>query len=222
MDLKKAISDSKPIALPFVVGLSIYSLIGLGIFLALGKEGSHLFLNSYHTPILDAFFKYLTHFGHGFIPILGFHLLLFVRYSWALGLGLSSLTMGIVVQTLKRGVFAADSRPGKFFQESILPHIDGVDLMMNHSFPSGHSATGLCIAFMLAVFVRKTWFTYLMVLVGLLTAFSRVYISQHFVQDTVVGGWIGFVFAFLGYIFIIHYADENSSSKLNKKFWPTN
>ena len=219
MDIKNAISDSKPFALPFLVGLSVYSLVGMGIFVGLGKEETHTFLNAYHTRVLDQFFRYLTHLGHGFVPIIAFLIFLFVRYSWALGLGLSSLVMGVVVQTLKRGVFGADNRPGKFFKDGILPHVEGVELMMHHSFPSGHSATGMCLAFMLAVFVKKRWFTYLMVVVGLLTAFSRVYISQHFIQDTVVGAWIGFIMAFLGYIFIIHYAEKNSDSKLNKRFW---
>jgi membrane-associated phospholipid phosphatase len=221
MEIKNAISDSKPIALPFLVGLSIYSLVGMGLFFTLGNEETHTFLNSNHTPLLNQFFRYLTHFGHGFIPIITFLFLLFVRYSWAVGLGLSSLVMGVVVQSLKRNVFAEYHRPAKIFQEGVLPHIEGVELMIHHSFPSGHSATGLCLVFMLAVFMKKRWFTYLMVVLGLLTAFSRVYISQHFIQDTVVGGWIGFIMAFLGYIFIIHYAEMNPNSKLNGRFWST-
>ena len=221
MDLKKNISDAKPIALPFLVGLSVYSLFGMGMYISFGKAETHIALNAYHNIVLDQFFKNLTHFGHGLIPILAFLVLLFVRYSWALGLGVSSLLMGFIVQGLKRGVFSGDPRPGKFFNEGILPHIEGVKLMMSHSFPSGHSATGLCIAFMLAVFVKKKWFTNLMVVVGLLTAFSRVYISQHFIQDTVVGAWIGFGLAFLGYVFIIHHAESNPSSKLNRRLWPS-
>lgn len=221
MQLTQAIKDSKTIALPFAVGLFIYTIVGLTIFFLLGKEETHKFLNSYHTPYLDAAFKYLTHLGHGLVPIIAVVLLLLVRYSWALALGLSSLVMGIVVQGLKRSVFAGDHRPAMFFQDGGLPTIEGVELMLHHSFPSGHSATALCIFLMLAFFVKQKWATYLLVVLALLTAFSRVYISQHFIQDTIVGGWIGFTMAYLGYIFIIHYAETTTNSKLNKRFWPS-
>jgi len=221
MQLKKAVKDSKSIALPFAVGLFIYSAVGLGLFLSLGKEETHQFLNSYHTAYLDIAFKYLTHVGHGFIPIIAFVLLLLVRYSWALGIGVSSLFMGIIVQTLKRSVFAGDHRPAMFFQDGGLPSIDGIQLMLHHSFPSGHSATALCMFLMFAFFVKQKWATYLFMVLALLTAFSRVYISQHFIQDTIVGGWIGFIMAYLGYLFIVHYAETNPESKLNKRLWPS-
>ncbi len=220
MHLKKAIKDSSSIVLPFAVGLFIYSLLGLIIFIWLGKEETHQFLNSYHTAYLDISFKYLTHLGHGFVPVITFLLLILVRYSWALGLGASSLLMGVIVQTLKRSVFAGDHRPAMFFQEGGLPTINGIDLMLHHSFPSGHAATALCVCLMLAFFAKQKWVTYLLIVLALLTAFSRVYISQHFIQDTIAGGWIGFIAAYLGYLFIVHYTEINPNSKLNKRLWP--
>lgn len=221
MDLKQAIKDSKDVALPFVVGLSIYSVVALGLFAAMGKEETHSFINSYHTPYLDLAFKYVTHLGHGLVPVGVFVLLLLVRYSWALALGLSSAIMGIVVQTLKRSVFAGDHRPAMFFTDTTLPSIDGIVLMTHHSFPSGHSATALCIFAMLAFFIKEKWASYLMMVIGILVAFSRVYISQHFIQDTVAGAWIGFGMAFCGYVFIMHKAEANPNSKLNKRLWPS-
>lgn len=221
MNIRKAIADSLPVTLPFVVALSVYSFLGACAFFYFGKEGAHQFLNSYHTPYLDLAFKNITHVGHGLVPILIFHLLLLVRYSWALSLGVSSLIMGIIVQTLKRSVFAGDHRPAMFFPEGGLPAIDGVDLMFHHSFPSGHSATGFCICLMLAFFARQRWATYFFATLAILIAFSRVYISQHFIQDTIVGSWIGLVMALLGYIFILHYADHHPGSKLNRRLWPS-
>ncbi len=220
MNLKKAFSDSKTVALPFVVGLSIYSLVGSFLFFTYGKEGSHLLINSYHSPYLDLAFKYITHLGHGLLPVAAVVLLLMARFSWALGLGVSSLLMGVIVQTLKRSVFAGDHRPAMFFEDGTLPSIEGIILMSSHSFPSGHGATGLCLTVMFAYIINQKWATYLLVVVGMLVAFSRVYISQHFIQDTIVGGWIGFAMAYLGYIFIVHYAEMNPASKLNKRFWP--
>lgn len=221
MSVTKAIQKAKPIALPFVVGLSAYTIIGSAIFFWLGKEETHRFFNAYHTSYLDLAFKYITHIGHGFVPILVFHILVFVRYSWALGFGISSLVMGIIVQTLKRSVFAGDHRPAMFFPDGGLPVIDGVDLMLHHSFPSGHSATGFTLCLMLALFAKQKRTSSLLAIIALLIAFSRVYISQHFIQDTIVGSWIGLIIAMLGYIFIVHPAEENPQSKLNKRLWPS-
>lgn len=221
MQLKQAIKSSKYVALPFIAGLSIYSAIGIALFFSMGKEEAHLFINSYHTPLLDLVFKYITHMGHGLVPVGVFAILLLVRYSWALALGLSSALMGIIVQTLKRSVFAGDHRPAMFFAEGGLPSIDGIFLMAHHSFPSGHSATAICIFTMFAFFIKQKWASYLMVIIGLLVAFSRVYISQHFIQDTIAGAWIGFFLAFCGYVFIVYYAEINPNSKLNKRLWPS-
>jgi membrane-associated phospholipid phosphatase len=74
---------------------------------------------------------------------------------------------------------------------------------------------------MLAFFIKQKWATYLMMAIGILVAFSRVYISQHFIQDTVAGAWIGFGLAFCGYAFIVHAAEKNPNSKLNKRLWPS-
>ncbi len=221
MHLNKAVADSRSVALPFAVGLFFYTVIGSGIYLALGKEGAHEFLNSYHTPYLDQAFKYLTHVGHGLVPVIAFLLLLLARYSWALGMGVSSLAMAVVVQGLKRSVFAGDHRPAMFFKDGGLPAIEGVELMLHHSFPSGHSATAFCICLMFAFIIKQKWATFFLLILALLIAFSRVYISQHFIQDTIVGGWIGFFMAYLGYLFIVHAAEVDPDSKLNKRLWPS-
>lgn len=221
MSVVKALKDAKPTALPFVAGLSVYSILGAFVYFSMGKEGAHSFLNSYHTPYTDLTFKYLTHVGDGLVPIAAFLLLLLVRFSWALGLGLASLIMGVVVQTLKRSVFAGDHRPAMFFPDGGLPSIDGINLMLHHSFPSGHSATGFCLCLMLAFFSKQKWASHFFAVLAILIAFSRVYISQHFIQDTVVGSWIGLIMALLGYVFIVHPAEMNPKSKLNKRLWPS-
>jgi membrane-associated phospholipid phosphatase len=73
---------------------------------------------------------------------------------------------------------------------------------------------------MLAFFTKQKWASYFFAFLALLIAFSRVYISQHFIQDTIVGSWIGLVMAMLGYVFILHYAETHPESKLNKRLWP--
>jgi len=219
VNFRKAFSQSKPIAQPFVVGLCIYTLVGFGFHLYFGKQEAHLLLNSWHFPLTNQFFKYVTHLGNGLLLAIIFPLLLFIRYSWALAFGISSLAMGVVVQLLKKIVFSGDNRPSFFFTDGELPVIDGVHLMLHHSFPSGHSATAFTLFLMLAFFVSNRLATYLFTVIAILAAFSRVYISQHFVVDTVVGAWIGLVITYLTYLFSIRYVDKNPASKLNGRLW---
>lgn len=74
---------------------------------------------------------------------------------------------------------------------------------------------------MLAFFAKQRWVSNMLAATALFAAFSRVYISQHFIQDTIVGAWIGLTLALLGYIFIVYHAEENPNSKLNKRLWPS-
>lgn len=220
MQLRKLILEIKIVALPFVAGLSVYSIIGSVILLLNGKENTHLILNSYHSTSLNLLFKYATHLGDGIIPIFVFLLLLTVRYSWALVMGIAGLSMGLTVQLLKRSVFAGDHRPAMYFEHGGLPAIEGIDLMLHNSFPSGHAATAFCVWMLLAFFVKQKWATYLFLFIALLASFSRVYISQHFIQDTIVGAWIGLSMSLATYIIITRRTEMNPTSKLNGRFWP--
>lgn len=213
-------ADLRSVLLPFLVGISIYSIFGGTLFFSLGKAEAHLWFHSYHHPWADTFFRYFTETANGIIPIIVVHILLFVRFSWALGFGVSALSMGIVVQWLKRGVFDWP-RPAGFFEQGILRTIEGVEYAQRFSFPSGHSATAFCMFLLIALIARKTWITWICIIWALLAAYSRVYISMHFIEDTIVGAWIGIITAFLGYYYIIRWADSHPQSKLNGKLWPS-
>ena len=204
---------------PFLVGLSAYSLFGGYIYMMLGKAEAHLWFTNWYHPLADDFFKYFTETANGIVPVIAIHILVFVRYSWALAMGMGAGTMGVVVQWLKRGVFDLP-RPAGFFEEGMLRMIEGVNHAQSHAFPSGHSATAFCMFLLLALIIRKPWATYLLVGWALLAAYSRVYISQHFVEDTIVGAWIGILTAFVAYHYIVRWADLHPQSKLNGKLWP--
>ena len=84
-----------------------------------------------------------------------------------------------------------------------LHFIDGVNLHSNFSFPSGHSTAAFSTFFFLALIARKPILQVMLFSVGLLVAFSRVYISQHFFEDIYVGGIIGASFTFLASVLLI-------------------
>lgn len=204
---------------PFLTGLLLYSLFGLSVRFVLGKADGHLWLNSLNHPWADQFFRFFTETSNGMMPVIAIHVLIFIRYSWALAMGLAASVMGLVVQWLKRGVFDLP-RPAAFFDEGMLRTIDGLDRASQFSFPSGHAATAFCMFLMLAMFARKNWVTYTLLVWALLASFSRVYISQHFIEDTVAGAWIGLATTVAAYHLVVRYADRHPEHWLNRRLWP--
>lgn len=220
MQSGSAAVTAKHVILVFLSGLSLYSIVGSAVFLSMGKEGAHLWFNSFHHPWADVFFRFFTETTNGIVPAVLVNILIFVRWSWALGMAASSISMGILVQWLKRGVFEWP-RPAGFFEDGVLRTIEGLDRATQFSFPSGHSATAFCIFLMLALMVRRRWATYLFLGWAVAAAYSRVYLSQHFIEDTVAGAWIGVLTTMTAYHFIVRHAELHPHSWLNGRFWPS-
>jgi membrane-associated phospholipid phosphatase len=125
------------------------------------------------------------------------------------------LTGGTTLQILKH-IISYD-RPVSVFENYPhleLPLVPGVDMYHGNSFPSGHASTFFmfctcCVILMAIHYIRegklrdlrtKILFnaTLLLLLVfAALGAYSRVYLSQHFLSDICVGSIIGFTTPFL-------------------------
>ena len=172
------------------------------------KIQTHLMLNGYHTPVLDTIFRYVTKLGEGFPVYLGVALLLF---NWRKGLYvlLGQGVTCIVTQILK---FAfAHPRPAVFFEKmgADLPEtVVGVTLRRGmNSFPSGHTSAAFALFTCLALMTPRKWTPRWRVLAWA-TAYSRIYLSQHFLEDILLGSVIGLLCCCAVYIF------QNSRPKL--------
>lgn len=177
----------------FILTTAVFALPAAFMAFTNGKLALHATLNTYHYPWSDVFFRYATHLADGVLPVV-FALFLLLKRDFrsflmmTLGTGFSA----IVVQTLKRQVFGNMHRPG-MFREGLggMPWVEGVDLNMYNSFPSGHSTAAFSMCLAWAVIIGKPrWAALLAVVAGIL-AFSRIYLSQHFVQDTLAGAAVG-------------------------------
>ena len=172
------------------------------------KIQTHLMLNGYHTPVLDTIFRYVTKLGEGFPVYLGVALLLL---NWRKGLYvlLGQGVTCIVTQILK---FAfAHPRPATYFEQmgAELPEtVVGVTLRraMN-SFPSGHTSAAFALFTCLALMTPRKWAPMWMALAWA-TAYSRIYLSQHFLEDILLGSIIGLICCCAVYMF------QNSRPKL--------
>lgn len=182
----------------YVTGVTL--VIGLIVTLFIDKLDSHLFINRHHSAFFDLFFSYLTRS----VELIGIIVLLILTllksYRLTLTYGAALIITAVTVQFLKRVVFSNVKRPFHHFQELIELHtVDGVHMLSSYSFPSGHSAAALCMYFILAlIWDNPVWKVFCAIL-ALLTAASRVYLSQHFLIDIAVGGCVGLLIVSLVY-----------------------
>lgn len=172
-------------------------LVITGIFLLLVYEKGALFLslNSIHTPTRDTFFYYATRLGDGWFGLVVGIALLFVRMRMGINLLSAYAISGILAQLLKRLVDTP--RPLKWFPPDItLPVVEGIKLYTAHSFPSGHTTSAFAVFFVLAFYLRHGAWQIFCFALALLTAYSRIYLCQHFPEDVLGGAVLGTVVAF--------------------------
>jgi membrane-associated phospholipid phosphatase len=86
-------------------------------------------------------------------------------------------------------------RPVKYFEAAdAIRVIEGYATHSWRSFPSGHSASALALAAVLAYLLPARKWGFVLVLIFVPAAYSRVYLAQHFFQDIYAGAVIGVLF----------------------------
>lgn len=193
--------------MPFLIvtGISIILMISYT------KAGLHIFFNQAHSPFFDVFFKYLTHLGDGTMIAILFIVLLFVKYRYAFVFLSGSLSTALFINILKKIVFSNVYRPSKYFElfENYNLHVvEGVKLHAIHSFPSGHTGTAFNVFLMLALLSKNNVVKSCCYAMAALTAYSRIYLSQHFLIDVVAGSIIGITF-----VLMFHFWFEKGTKK---------
>ena len=177
----------------YIVGYFVLLATILGMMYAYPKPELHMLVNSLHT----------------LLP------LLWKRFKFPLFFAVCELSGGTVLQILKHLI--SHDRPVSVFEnypDLELPLVPGVDMYHGNSFPSGHASTFFmfctcCVILMAIHCIRegklrdlKTKILFnatllLLLIFAALGAYSRVYISQHFLSDICVGSIIGFTTPFL-------------------------
>jgi len=187
----------------------------LGLMYAYPKPELHMLLNSHHTSLQDTFFKYYSVLAEWPLYLLALLPLLWKKIKITIFFAMCELTGGAILQILKH-IISTD-RPISVFEhyhDLVLPLVQGVTMYHSNSFPSGHASTFFMFCTSLAIILAyhynqadkphnvKTQILFNMSLLLLLAlavmgAYSRVYLSQHFLSDVCVGSIIGFTTPFL-------------------------
>jgi len=180
----------------------IFILIVCIIFLILyTKVEIHWFLNRYNSPFWDVFFKYITEFGAFVLiaPIIIY--LAFIRFRYAIIATASTLLSTLITQILKRVVWYDSPRPKVVFKDlNDLHLVENVHLHSNHSFPSGHTTGAFALFVVLALIHKRPFYQLTFLMTAILVGYSRIYLSQHFLIDVVVGSMVGTFSAFFCYL----------------------
>lgn len=175
----------------FLLMLPVWA-IGLFLVLSTDKLQAHLAINAWHDGFSDVFFRTITHAGDGlFMAGIGV-ILLFTKIRSGLMVLLTLALSGLLAQLLKKQIFFDALRPGFFFKGMDGFHqVPGVELHLQHSFPSGHATTAFALFFLLALINQNKGLQLFFLFAALIAAFSRVYLSQHFISDVLAGSVIG-------------------------------
>ena len=186
--MKKTLRENLAFLIPY-----LYFLFFAGIILSLYQKADiHLFINQYRSDFFDVFFYYTTYLGDGIAVTVLALLLCLVKYRYAVIVGLCNIIAAIITQTLKHTIFSDQVRPKKYFEGiANLNLIPGVENYYYNSFPSGHTTAAFSTFFCLALITENRLLKFLMFVLAFLIGFSRVYLSQHFLNDVYAGSLIG-------------------------------
>ena len=191
--------------------LSVYLVLfvsGLFLVASYPKADLHLIINQWHTAFFDNFFRYVTWLGSGWAVLFLALLFLFFKVKNTVVFLAGNLLITIFVQVGKHIIFPGALRPITYFKGVHALHlVNGVVMHGYNSFPSGHSATAFGIFVMLIFLIKNRGLKILWLAIALLTAFSRVYLSQHFMEDVLAGSFIDtFAMFFTLYYFDRYFA----------------
>ena len=205
MDFSKKIST---LLYPYLVLLSI-SVVLMLIFT---KEELYFAVNHRHAVFTDVFFANITVLGSGLACILISVIVMLINFRKGFLLATSYLLTVSFSQTIKNLV--KEPRPHLFFAKKLngIYFIKGVVLLNTYSFPSGHSVSAFSAAVVLTYTAKnKSWGTLLLIL-AVLVAYSRLYLSEHFLQDVTFGSALGILVSSVWLYFIDQYSFLHTES----------
>ena len=154
----------------------------------------------------NLFFKWITFLGDGLFIVIFSIAIMFFNFRLGTFIIISYCLSGLTTQFLKLNVFDDINRPFYFYSyyNFKIKIVEGVNMHIHNSFPSGHSTAAWSLFFGLSLWVKNNPFKFVLILLGIFTSFSRVYLSQHFFEDIITGAIIGSVFSFFIYYFLYH------------------
>lgn len=165
----------------------------MGLMLLLsGKYESFQLINGADNASLDFFFRYITYAGDGYMWAAVLLFCIFFKKKYIAAVIAAIIISTLLSQFLKRVVFPEDLRPITYLSDSFPVHIiEGIKMNRMFSFPSGHSTAAFTMALIVAHMLNNRYWSFILPVLALLVAYSRVYLAQHFLTDVLAGLVLG-------------------------------
>lgn len=199
------------------LGLYLITLLSAAYFLlSYDKILVHEMINYWvGNAMANTFYKYFTHVGDGLFAVsLGVLVFIFNRKK-GIYILIAYALAGVTSSLIK--YFFNYVRPFHYFvyyrKHYTLNLVDGVEMLGERSFPSGHSTAAFVVFSALAFSTENKMTKMLFFIIALNAAFSRMYLSQHWLVDIVVGSLVGVIYAIL--LYFIFYKNEKFDINLN-------
>ena len=155
----------------------------------------------------DIFFKYITYLGDGVFAICISLIILFFNIRNGILIFVSYALSGLITSGMKNYFFDNVYRPFfviDYFRGDLkLKLVDGVAMIGQNSFPSGHATTAFAVFTAMALMSDKGYMKIIFLFTATLVAFSRTYLSQHWLVDIYFGSLIGLTSAMVLYFVVI-------------------
>ena len=188
--------------------------IGMVLSILLEKGEVVVFFSEHRTSFWNAFFTWGTKLAEvpAFVAVAIF--LLFFQYRHALAVVLLGGLVTLISYFTKK-LFHVP-RPRAYFESlgqfSDLNIVEGVAVHGGAtSFPSGHTMAGFALfTFLMLCLKSKPLATTGFLLLALIVGISRIYLMQHFLEDVLMGSWMGVIIAMLWYQFQLGWGKEGS------------
>ncbi len=179
----------------------VFWLVSLFCVFRFPKIELHLALNSFHSKITDVFFSGFTALGNSLVFILLLVFIYFRKREIFVYVLVYGLILLLTIYFLKR--FFDFPRPKAIFdmQSYGYLYVEGTRNLLKHSFPSGHTAVAFAVAFVSAYIYPGKAVQLVAFLYSLLVGYSRIYLSQHFLEDVLTGSFVAIVLGMIIFAF---------------------
>jgi len=203
----------------FFIPYFIILLFSIGVLFWSNKADIHIYINQKYNNFADVFFQVATFLAGGIaIPLLILPTL-FVKYRYTISSIATILLSTLIVFVAKRSFNMP--RPLKYFNTIYegsfqLRLIEGLNIHGSYSFPSGHTATAFAVFTFFALITNKKYklLKIFYIFMAIIIGYSRMYLSQHFLQDVVLGSLIGSLSAIVSFYFINKIKNEKLENSL--------
>ena len=183
-----------------------------GIFLSFfpDKVEAQLALHmAWYSPRGYTLMGFITGWGEGPMFVLVIIAYALQKAWWRAGEFVAAgILSSVLVQCLKKLVFAPSPRPMGVIEWSQTLLVTDLDLPLQFAFPSGHTTTAFVFFALIALHWRRPAIQVFAAFCAIAVAVSRVYLMAHWVTDVMAGAVLGTVIAL-----VVH----SVSQRLQKK-----